>query len=366
MLNARTLYDAMGSATEIFAHRREIAAVIPDASPRLVEALGNVDDALRVAEREMEFVESNRLKVLTMGSDDYPYRLRECDDAPLVLYSCGDVDFNRRHVVCVVGTRRCSEYGRELCRNFIADLKRHCPDALIVSGLAYGVDICAHRRSLEVGMDTVAVLAHGLDSVYPSVHRQTAADMVRGGGGLLTEYTARTRPERLHFVRRNRIVAGMSDACVVVESSVKGGSLITAELSHHYNRDVFAFPGRVYDEYSAGCNRLIRRHEATLITCADDFIDAAGWCSVADDDGKKGKEMAVQQEMFPDLTEEESRLVDALRQVEDKHVNQLSVETDIPYSRASMVLFDLEMRGIVMAMGGARYRLLRKEVGAVR
>ena len=359
LLNARTLYDTLGSAEEVFAHRRDIAAVIPDASKRLVEALGNVDDALRVAEQEMEFVEKKHLKVLTIGSDEYPHRLRECEDAPLVLYYCGNADLNRQHVVCIVGTRKCSEYGRELCRNFIADLKQHCPDTLIVSGLAYGVDICAHRQSLEQGMDTIAVLAHGLDNIYPSMHRQTAADMAHSGGGLLTEYTTHTRPERQNFVRRNRIVAGMSDACIVVESSAKGGSLITAELSQSYNRDVFAFPGRVYDERSAGCNTLIRRHEATLITCASDFIDATGWQSLIN---KKDSPKAIQQEIFPELTDEERLLVNALQNVDDKHVNQLAIDTEIPYSRASMILFDLEMRGIVMALGGARYRLLRKEV----
>lgn len=359
LLNARTLYDALGSASEIFAHRKDIAAVIPDASKRLAEALGNVDDALRAAEQEMEFVEAKHLKVLTIGCDDYPHRLRECDDAPLVLYYCGKADLNRQHIVCIVGTRKCTDYGRELCRNFIADLHRHRPDTLIVSGLAYGVDICAHRQALEQEMDTVAVLAHGLDTIYPHPHRQTAADMALRGGGLLTEYTTQTRPERQNFVRRNRIVAGMSDACIVVESSAKGGSLITAELSLNYNRDVFAFPGRVYDECSAGCNRLIRRHEATLITCADDFIDAIGWNSIVD---RKDSPKAIQQEIFPDLSEEERLTVDALRQADDKHVNQLSVETNIPCSRISMILFDLEMRGVVMALGGARYRLLRKEI----
>ena len=359
LLNARALYDALGSAEEVFAHRKDIHAVIPDASKRLVEALSGVDDALRMAEKEMEFVERKRLNVLAIGDNDYPHRLRECEDAPLVLYQCGKTDLNRQRIICIVGTRRCSEYGRELCRNFIADLKRHLPDTLIVSGLAYGIDICAHRHCLEQGMDTVAVLAHGLDNLYPDVHRQTAADMIHNGGGLLTEYTTHTRPERQNFVRRNRIVAGLSDACIVVESSAKGGSLITAELSLNYNRDVFAFPGRVYDESSAGCNRLIRRHEATLITCADDFIDAIGWQSSAE---KKDSPKAIQQEIFPELTDEERLLVNALQQADDKHVNQLSIDTNIPYPRASMLLFDLEMRGIVMALGGARYRLLRREV----
>ncbi|MBR1520786.1 MAG: DNA-processing protein DprA [Bacteroidaceae bacterium] len=357
LLNARTLYDALGSASEVFAHRKDIVSVIPDASPRLVEALSHVEDATQEAEQEMEFVEKKRLKVLTLNDDAYPQRLKECEDAPLVLFNYGDADLNRQHVINVVGTRKCSEYGREVCRNFVAELKTLCPDVLIVSGLAYGIDICAHRAALDNGIDTVAVLAHGLDNIYPSMHRQTAADMIHQGGGLLTEYTTQTRPEKMNFVRRNRIVAGMSDACVVVESPKKGGSLITAELSNSYNRDVFAFPGRVYDEYSAGCNKLIRENQATLLTGAEDMLEALGWHRAADD---AVRSQAVQQDLFPDLSDEEQALVNALKTVDDKHINQIAFDTNIPYSRASMILFDLEMKGIVKALGGARYRLVRK------
>ena len=357
LLNARTLYDALGSASEVFAHRKDIMSVIPDASPRLVEALSHVEDATKEAEQEMEFVEKKRLKVLTLNDDAYPQRLKECEDAPLVLFNYGDADLNRQHIINVVGTRKCSEYGREVCLNFVAELKTLCPDVLIVSGLAYGIDICAHRAALDNGIDTVAVLAHGLDNIYPSMHRQTAADMIHRGGGLLTEYTTQTRPEKMNFVRRNRIVAGMCDACVVVESPKKGGSLITAELSNSYNRDVFAFPGRVYDEYSAGCNKLIRENQATLLTGAEDMLQALGWHSAADN---AVRSQAVQQDLFPDLSDEEQLLVNALKKVDDKHINQIAFDTNIPYSRASMILFDLEMKGIVKALGGARYRLVRK------
>lgn len=359
LLNAKVLLEIMGSASEVFAHRKDIVGVIPDASPRLVEALAHVDEALGAAEREWAFVEQKHLRVLTLQAEDYPQRLRECEDAPLVLYYCGSADLNRVRVINMVGTRKCSEYGRELCHNFVRDLKRYYPDTLIVSGLAYGIDISAHRAALDCGMDTVGVLAHGLDIIYPAMHRQTAADMVHQGGGLITEYMSGTTPEKGNFVRRNRIVAGMSDACVVVESAAKGGSLITAELSAEYNREVVAFPGRVYDERSAGCNHLIRRHQATLITSAADFLEVMGWPDPLD---KKAKTAAVQQELFPDLNNEERALTEALMEVDDKHINQLVVDTNIPYSRVSMLLFDLEMRGIVRALGGARFRLVRKSV----
>ena len=359
LLNARTLIDSLGSASEVFACKKDIVRLIPDANERLAKAFGDADSAVKMAEEEMEFVEKKRLKVLTLNSEDYPQRLRECEDAPLVLYYCGSANLNASRVISIVGTRKCSEYGREVCHNFVADLKRYYPDTLVVSGLAYGIDICAHRAALENGMGTVGVLAHGLDNIYPSMHRQTAADMVHGGGGLLTEYMTNTRPERMNFVRRNRIVAGMCDACIVVESSEKGGSLITAELALDYNRDVFAFPGRVYDDCSRGCNNLIKGHQATLLTNAEDLLEAMGWQNPLD--GSTASK-AIQQELFVELNEEERALMNTLKDVDDKHVNQIAIEANIPYARTSTILLELEMKGVVKAIGGARYRLVRKMV----
>ncbi len=355
VLNARILLDAMGSASEIFAHRKDILQMIPHASQRLQDALNHVDDVIDAAKKEVEFIEKNRIKALTLDSNEYPQRLKECEDAPLVLYLCGDTDLNRQRVISIIGTRKCSEYGREVCHHFISEFKRYYPDSLIVSGLAYGIDICAHRSALGNGMDTIGVLAHGLDTIYPSMHRATAADMVHQGGGLLTEYTTNTKPDKMNFVQRNRIVAGISDACIVVESSAKGGSLITAELASNYNREVFAFPGRIYDEYSAGCNNLIKRHQATLLTSVEDLIEVMGWHNPLAESHKK----SVQQELFPELNEEEAVLVNTLKNVDDKHINQIVIDSNIPYSRASMILFDLEMRGIVKALGGARYKVIR-------
>ena len=338
LLNARTMLEALGSASEVFAHRKDIVSLIPEASQRLVSAFADVDEAMRFAEAEMEFIENKRLKVFALLDEDYPQRLRECEDAPLVLYGCGNFNLNTQRIISVVGTRKCSEYGKEVCNNFIADLKRYYPDALIVSGLAYGIDVCAHRAALDNGMSTVGVLAHGLDTIYPSMHRQVAAEMVHQQGGLLTEYTTQTTPEKGNFVRRNRIVAGLCDACIVVESSERGGSLITAELALDYNRDVFAFPGRVYDEYSRGCNNLIRHQRATLLTCAADLLDAMGWENPL---AEASKTKAVKQELFPDLTDEERALVNTLKNVDDKHINQIAIDANISYSRASMILFDL-------------------------
>ncbi len=353
LLNARTLIDMFDSATDIVSMRHEIASRIPDATPRLVSALEHVTDYIDEAKREAEYAESKNIRVLGITDGDYPSRLKNCEDAPLVLYYYGTADLNRQKVINVIGTRKCTEYGRELCSSLISELKKSCPDVLIISGLAYGIDICAHKAALNAGLDTVGVLAHGLDTIYPTLHRGVAAQMVNAGGGLLTEYPHCTTPEKINFVRRNRIVAGVSDACIVVESAAKGGSLITAELSWSYNRDVFAFPGRVFDESSEGCNRLISSNRAALLTSAADLVKAMGW---ENEDSTRSSQQAVQQELFPELTDEELSLIASLRNADKKHVNQISAETGIPFARASMLLFELELKGYVYALGGAMYR----------
>ena len=359
LLNARTLLDNIGSATDIMDMRDAIIEHVPNASQRFIDSMRNAANCIDAAKAEADFAEDNNIRVLTINDADYPQRLKECDDAPLVLYYCGSANLNPKHVVSMVGTRKCTEYGRELCDSFISDMKRCCPDTLIVSGLAYGIDICSHKASIHEGVPTVGVLAHGLDTIYPAAHRSVAAQMAKNGGGLLTEYTSKTIPEKGNFVRRNRIVAGMCDACVVVESSERGGSLITADLALNYNREVFAFPGRIYDERSAGCNNLIKSHSATLLTSANGFIEALGWEDARASKNKK-KPQAYQQELFPDLTEEEKTLINSLKDVDAKHINQIVVETNIPYARASMLFFELEMKGIVKPLGGARYHLVRK------
>jgi DNA processing protein len=271
-----------------------------------------------------------------------------------VLYFCGNANLNSSRIINIIGDRHCTDYGRDICTHFISDLQRHLPDTLVVSGLAYGIDINAHRAALSSGMPTVGVLAHGLDRIYPSVHRSTAANMVQQGG-LLTEYMSQTTPDKLNFVRRNRIVAGMCDATIIVESAAKGGALITAELAESYHRDVFAFPGRVSDQYSEGCNHLIKSNRATLIQTADDFLTAMGWESKSD-----SHSAPLQQELFPALTDEETLIVQTLQNVDGKAINQIVVETGLPFSRVSPLMFELELKGVVRVLGGARYKLIRR------
>ena len=255
------LYHKLGSATAIMENRNNIKDVISDASPRLINALSDVSEALHRAEAELEFDNAHAIRPLTMACDDYPERMRNCDDAPIVLFYRGNADLNQRRIVSVVGTRHCTAYGQDIINNFCRSLKELCPDVLIVSGLAYGVDICAHRNALKNGFDTVGVLAHGLDMLYPSAHRDTAKEML-SHGGLLTEFLTNTNPDKMNFVRRNRIVAGISDATIVVESAARGGSLITADIAQSYARDVFTFPGNVNSPYSEGCNKHICDNKA--------------------------------------------------------------------------------------------------------
>ena len=352
--NINMLYTTLGSATAVFENRHNIRDILPDATERLCNAIKDMDEPLKRAETEMEFAQKKNIRCLTMQDADYPQRLIECPDAPIVLYFCGNANLNSSRIINIIGTRHCTEYGRDICTHFISDLQRHLPDILIVSGLAYGIDINAHRAALSSGMQTVGVLAHGLDRIYPSVHRSTAANMVQQGG-LLTEYMSQTTPDKLNFVRRNRIVAGMCDATIIVESAAKGGALITAELAESYHRDVFAFPGRVSDQYSEGCNHLIKSNRATLIQTADDFLTAMGWESKSD-----SHSAPLQQELFPALTDEETLIVQTLQNVDDKAINQIVVETGLPFSRVSPLMFELELKGMVRVLGGARYKLIRR------
>jgi DNA processing protein len=348
------LYKTLGGGQAVYEHRKDIKEVIPDCNDRLIASLQDWDLALQRAAQEMAFIKKHKIQVLCLGADDYPLRLAECVDAPIVLYYMGNADLNDRHVINIVGTRRCTTYGQDLVRRFVNDLRQLCPNVLIVSGLAYGIDICAHRNALQNGFDTVGVLAHGLDEIYPSAHRDTAKQMI-SQGGLLTEYMTETRSERVNFVKRNRIVAGLSDATILVESAAKGGGLITASIAQDYNRQVFAFPGAVGAPASEGCNNLIRDNGAALITSAADFVAAMGWQV----EGALEKNKSIERQLFPELSPEEQRIVKVLDEMGDFQLNQLSVKTNIPIGQLTAILFQMEMKGIVRPLAGGTYHLLK-------
>ncbi|HBL33302.1 MAG TPA: DNA-protecting protein DprA [Porphyromonadaceae bacterium] len=350
VMHARNLLQVMGDEEAVFKgdiHRLE---AIPGISRRLIGEIRNAE-VLRKAEKELQFVEKNKLRLLFVGSSGYPERLANCVDAPIVLYAKGDVDFNREKIISIVGTRNATDYGVSSCRKFVSELAGRFPDMMIISGLAYGIDICAHRAALESGLSTVAVLGHGLDRIYPYIHRHTAVEMIENGA-LLTEFTSGTGPERHHFVRRNRIVAGMADAVVVIESGEKGGSLITADIANSYYREVFALPGRVSDRWSSGCNRLITDNKAVLLQDTDQFIAHMGW------EPTSMPSVAVQKELFTDLTEEEERVVLVLKKAESMQVNALAIELNTPVSELFFTLLELEMKDVVESLPGGMYKLM--------
>ena len=352
---ALELYKTVGSAQLLYEHRNEIGDIVKEASPTLMQALQNWDDAMKRADFELRYMQEHSIRGLVLGDDDYPQRLCECPDAPLVLYYKGNCDLNQTKIVSIVGTRQMTVYGQDLIRHFVNDLKRHCSNVLIVSGLAYGVDIYAHREALANGYETVGVLAHGLDQIYPYRHHETAAEMVNHGG-LLTEFMTQTNADKPNFVRRNRIVAGMADATVLVESAAKGGGLITCEIAQSYDRSVFAFPGNVGSEFSKGCNNMIRDNVAGLISNANDFVVAMGW----QDEALRKQAMAdgIERNLFPDLSPEEQKVVSLLQQTNNLQLNILSVKTGIPIGQLTALLFQLEMKGVVKPLAGGTYHLL--------
>lgn len=350
------LYRQLGSATAIVEQRKELRTLFPGLPRKISEALSDIDAVRKRAEEELAYAERHGITVLTPLDDGYPRRLKECDDAPLMLFYKGTADLNATHIINIVGTRHSTPYGQDLIRRFVADLRMLCPDVLIVSGLAYGIDICAHRQALDNGLATIGVLAHGLDDLYPTAHRDTANRMV-AQGGLLTEFMTRTNADKLNFVRRNRITAGISDACVLVESAAKGGGLITTRISKDYNRDVFAFPGPVGAPYSEGCNRLIRDNGAALITSAEDLVRAMGW----EQDAllAQARRQGIERQLFPDLSADEQKVVSLLQKTNDLQLNIISVKCALPVGTVTSLLFTLEMKGVVKAFAGGTYHLIK-------
>lgn len=356
LADSRILYDILGSAKAVYEHRNDLKEVLPEGTNRLFQALKQWEEPLAKAEREADFIINKGINCLCIGQDTYPKRLKECDDAPLVLFYKGNANLNAARIISIVGTRKCTEYGKDICRSFLKELSNYDKNILIISGLAYGIDINAHRNALENGLKTVGVLAHGLDTIYPAVHRKTAIDML-SQGGLLTEYMSQTFADKRNFVRRNRIVAGIADATVVVESARKGGSLITAGIADSYHRDCFAFPGRSSDQFSQGCNDLLRRNQAILIQSAHDMIESLCWDDLFSALTSRPEKRPLY-ETSP-LSKEEQTIVNLLKDTEGKQINQLTVESGIPISGLSSVLFDLELKGIIKSLAGGVYRLIK-------
>ena len=349
---ARQLLQALSSAEAVFTEKQQLLERIPGIGSITAAEIKRPEVLLR-AEKERTFIEKNQISCHFLTNPDYPAKLKECPDAPVLFYFKGNANLNTSHAISIVGTRNATDYGQRLTETFLKDLSASFPDLLIISGLAYGIDICAHRNALKNGLPTVGVLAHGLDRIYPSSHRSTAVEMLNNGG-LLTDFPSGTEPDKPNFIRRNRIVAGLSDATIVIESAEKGGSLITADIAFSYGRDVYCFPGRVNDIHSKGCNNLIKTNKAGLITSASDLITALCW----DVNPSPSKATAVQTELFFPENNQQAQIVSILREKGEMHINQLALETGIPVHQLSTSLFELEMNGVVRAIPGNIYKPL--------
>jgi DNA processing protein len=348
---ARQLIEEFGSATAVMREKPEALSRLPRVGCELAAGCRSCQ-VLDFAEREVDFVRRHNITTLLMTDEAYPYRLRECPDAPPLLFYMGNADLNAKHIISVVGTRNATRYGRDMVDNLMRDLSSQLPDTLVVSGLAYGIDVSAHRAALREHLPTVAVMAHGLDRIYPDQHRHIAREMI-ADGGLLTEYPSHTNPDKGNFLARNRIVAGLADATIVVETADKGGSIVTASIADSYGRNIFAFPGRVGDAHSVGCNRLIRQCKAGLITCAADLLDEMGWTR-----NTAGRQLEIPfEQATPALSEAEQKVVDLLREHGDMQLNALVAITEKPVSELTGLLMGLQMMGVVACEPGNIYRL---------
>jgi DNA processing protein len=345
-ISGKKFVQYCGSAEAVFKETRKSLEKITGMREASIDAICKPKEYLKRAEEEIGFIEKNAIQPLFFLDSDYPRRLLQCDDGPMMLYYKGKANLNANRVVAIVGTRNITEYGKENCSQLVEDLKDD--NVLVVSGLAYGVDTCAHKASVKNGIPTVGVMGCGMQQIYPAPNKKLASEMIEQGGGILTECMSGTQPDRENFPRRNRIIAGMADAVVVIESAMKGGSLITADLANSYNRDVFAYPGRVMDLYSQGCNYLIRTNRAHLMESVLNLRYIMRW----DSETKSEKQTAL----FREFTAEEKLVMDCFGSSALVNLDDIIVKTELPTTKIAAILLTLEFDGVLMALPGKRYQ----------
>lgn len=345
---ARTLISYCGGVREVFEAPKKELLRIPGIGEKTARSILNQRVLLR-AEQEIEYMEQHGIRALFYLDEAFPSRLRHLPDSPVLLFYKGGAELNSERIVAIVGTRRPTALGRRVCEELVEGLKPY--GVVVISGLAFGIDITAHRKCLNIGIPTLGALGHGLGSIYPHQHRTTAMQMTENGG-LLSEYVSDTRPDREHFPMRNRIIAGLCDALVVVETARRGGSMISAHLACDYNRDVFAIPGRPRDEQSQGCNHLIKINKAALIENAEDLAYAMNWDLPGERRG------GVQPSLFAELTETERHVVDYIKPQEKVGIDELTQALDMNNSQMAALLLNLEFKGVVQSLPGKRYMLL--------
>lgn len=340
---AKKLINHCGSAQDVFLSKKKALLAIDGVGEILYKKLQD-KKVFQLAENEIRFIEKENIFYSYYLDKTYPERLKHCIDSPVILFQTGNFDFQNRKMISIVGTRQITPYGTEFTKKLIADLAPLNP--IIVSGFAYGVDIVAHQVAMENNLQTIGVLAHGLNQIYPKMHKKYMAKMEENGG-FMTEFWSTSNPERENFIKRNRIVAGMCEATIVIESAEKGGSLITANIANDYNRDVFAVPGRISDKYSQGCNNLIKTQRAHLLNSAADLIYILNWDL---DEQKTAK--PIQKQLFVSLTEEEQKIYDYLQPKESELMDIIALDCDFPIFKISSLLLNMELKGVIRPLPG--------------
>lgn len=343
---ARQLISYCGSPEAVFREKKRVLEKIPDIGPKTAAAISAFRD-FSVAERELLFIRKHGIQMYYYLDEDYPTRLKHCHDAPVLLYFKGTASLKHPRMVAIVGTRNATDYGKNFTQQLVEELGGM--KATVVSGLAYGIDITAHKACVTKGIETIGVIAHGLDRIYPAVHTPTARKMTEHGG-LLTEFISGADPDRENFPKRNRIIAGLCDAVVVVEAAKKGGALITADIANSYNRDVFALPGRVTDSHSEGCNKLIKSNKAALIQSGADIRYIMGW------DDEENSKKVIQKQLFAEISDEEKIIMNILDSGEAKGIDELMIESGQSHSKTAALLLNLEFSGLVKCLPGKLFQ----------
>jgi DNA processing protein len=344
---AKKLLSNFGNAEAIFKAKTNQIASIDGVGSILLKNLKD-KTVLEKANQELEFINKNKIKVSFFKDENYPERLKHCIDSPVLIFSAGNINLANKRIISIVGTRQITSYGVEFCKKLIEDLSPL--DPIIVSGFAYGVDIVAHQLAMENKLQTIGVLAHGLNQIYPKAHKKYMSKMEENGG-FITEFWSTTNPDKENFVRRNRIVAGMSEATIVIESADRGGSLITANLANDYNRDVFAVPGRVTDKYSQGCNQLIKTQKANVLTSAADLVYMLNW-------DIENKTKIIQKQLFVELEEEEQKIYDYLLKNGKELLDIIALQCEFPIYKISGMLLNMELKGVIRPLPGKLFEAI--------
>jgi DNA processing protein len=345
---AKNLISYCGSASAVFKTKRSLLLKIPEVGEYVANSVLAFKDFAK-AEEELLFIEKHKIKTYFYGEQGYPYRLKENADCPVILYQLGNADLNSEKIIGIVGTRIPTEYGKHFCEKLIEDLSGS--NIMVVSGMAYGIDVCAHRAAIKHGLPTVGVMAHGLDRLYPAEHKKHVKSMINKGGGLVTEFLSGTNPDRENFPKRNRIVAGMCDAIIVVETAKRGGSMITAELAWQYDRTLMALPGRSRDEKSEGCNFLIKSNKAEMIENASDLLASKGW--------DKSAIVPPSQRQLPlDMSDSELKLLHLFKKKNVCEIDEIIGISGMSSSQTALTLLDLEFKGYIKTLPGKRFQMI--------